>query len=220
MSPALSLEKWYKDGTIAEFFGWRLTLVCDSLDALCTELMGEFERDPKGAGVAHVLSEYAQQACDWSSLCFFDGERYTRNLVHRCGTFELLLLCWDEGQESAIHDHAGQDCWMAVLDGELEETHFRAATAAGTPLEAGKARVFSKGQVAYIHDEIALHLIRPRGGRGVSLHLYASPIDACLVFQRETGASEQAQMGYFSVRGERCERSAAEVRAEWEESAS
>ena len=33
--------------------------------------------------------------------------QYTRNLVGYNNSFTLLMLCWDRGQESPIHDHAG-----------------------------------------------------------------------------------------------------------------
>ena len=76
---------------------------------------------------------------------------------------------------------------------------------------------FEPGQVAYIVDDIALHLVRPTpGGRGVSLHLYSSPIDACRTFDPLTGESRMTEVGYHSVRGQLCaEKSAEAVRAEW-----
>jgi cysteine dioxygenase len=127
----------------------------------------------------------------------------------------MLLLGWESGQESPIHDHAGQSCWMAVLDGELEELHFESG-APEQPLVAGRTKTFSTGQVAFIDDEIALHLIRPRvGQRGVSLHLYAKAIDACRIFDPETGTASEAQLTYHSVRGELCSQSPEAVRAEW-----
>lgn len=35
--------------------------------------------------------------------------------------FVALLLCWEKGQQSPIHDHAGASCWVKMLSGDLEE---------------------------------------------------------------------------------------------------
>ncbi len=172
------------------------------IDQLCCALEAEFDRDPRGPGVPKLLSRYQADHEDWRSWTHFSQQRYTRNLVARCGSYELLLLCWEEGQESPIHDHADQRCWMGVLQGELEEVHYRTPAAGG--IEQGRVQPFQAGQVAFIDDDIAFHLIRPRGGRAVSLHLYSNPIDTCRIFCAETGRAETVAMGYHSVRGQLC----------------
>jgi len=194
------------------------------LDALCRELtivLGPGSaRDLAGRGkrVADLLREYAESGTCWRNWAHFVPERYSRNLVHRSETFELLLLCWGEGHASPIHDHSGQQCWMAILDGELEEVHYDEPRDGSTrPMASGRIRRFSAGGVAYIHDDIALHLIRPAPGtRGVSLHLYADPIDACRAFDPATGRATPVEVGYHSVRGVPCNgRSATEIRKDW-----
>lgn len=184
------------------------------IDALCTRLQSEFKADPRGAGVAALLADYAKQQQDWREYQTWSSDRYTRNLVHRCGAYELLLLCWEAGQESPIHDHAGQHCWMAVLDGRLEEVHFAIDNKGLTP---GRSATFDRGEVAFIQDEIAWHRIRSLSeGRSVTLHLYADPIDSCRIYDEAVGAPEQVEMGYHSVRGKDCSGILADqVRAEF-----
>ena len=81
----------------------------------------------------------------------------------------------------------------------------------------GGARTYQRGQVAYIQDEIALHVVRAaEGKRGVSLHLYSNPIDSCRIYDPQTGEESWLEAGYHSVRGEVCgQKSAEAVRAEW-----
>ncbi|MEM6567093.1 MAG: cysteine dioxygenase family protein [Planctomycetota bacterium] len=177
-----------------------------SLDALTRELRpllaGGGHRADDGARVAALLRAYAANEESWRSYEVYASETYSRNLLWRDDDFEMLLLCWGEGHESPIHDHAGQQCWMAVLDGELEEVHFQVEDG---ELTQGRVKSFSAGGVAFIHDDIALHLIRPRAGtRGVSLHLYSDPIDACRIFCPDTGRAEPVEVGYHSVRGTLC----------------
>lgn len=186
------------------------------LDGLCRTLLEEFGRDPRGTRVAGLLGEYARSHDDWRAWALFDEDGYTRNLVHRCGTYELLLLAWGAGQSSPIHDHAGQNCWMAVLDGDMEEVHLRANEGGGPPIAAPPRR-FQPGQVAYIADEIALHIVRPApGSSAISLHLYSNPIDSCRVYDPLNGAVDRIEVGYHSVRGELCgAKSPQAVRAEF-----
>jgi len=172
-----------------------------------------------GKEVADLLRAFASKEEEsWRPWAHFVPERYARNLVYRCAGFELLLLCWGEGHTSPIHDHSGQECWMAILEGEFDEVHYSEPEGPeGVPMGTGRVRRFQAGNVAYIHDDIALHLIRPTPGtRGVTLHLYADAIDACRVFDPATGRATQCEVGYHSVRGVPCaDRSADAIRAEW-----
>lgn len=189
------------------------------LDSLCRELAAAFRRDARGGGVTELLARYADEHRDWCEFARFRDETYSRNLVHRDRDYELLLLCWGEGHTSAIHNHAQQSCWMAVLEGDLEEVHYREpalSDAPGSPLVVGRTQRLTAGQVAFIEDGIALHLIRPAAGSsGVSLHLYAKPIDQCRIYCPDTGRCEEIEMGYHSVRGEPCTKSPEAVRAEF-----
>ena len=39
---------------------------------------------------------------------------YTRNLIYKDERFELMVICWDKGQVSRVHNHWDQKCWMTV----------------------------------------------------------------------------------------------------------
>jgi cysteine dioxygenase len=173
-----------------------------ALRALVGALRVEFAANPRGPGASALLGAYAASHDDWRGLVCWSEERYTRNLIARSDDFELLLLCWGPGQESPIHNHEGQNCWMGVLDGRIEEVQYAFPASAGPLAELG-ASVCDPGRVAFIHDEIGLHLVRGHAGRAaVSLHLYAAPYDACNVYCPRTGRVERIGLGYHSVRGE------------------
>lgn len=177
-----------------------------SLDRLTVELEALLEGVPRqdvdGAQVAALLREYAASENSWRRHAIFGESSYGRNLIWRSRDFELLLLCWRSGQASAIHDHGDQDCWMAILDGVLEEEHFSARDG---ELKRGRVKEYEAGGVAFIRDEIALHQIRAGEAEdGVSLHLYSRPIDDCLSFCPESGEATQIRVGYTSVRGTPC----------------
>src|SRR5436309_14009053 len=49
----------------------------------------------------------------------WDRRHYTRNLIAKTPLFELIAICWEVGQASSIHNHKGQNCWMALPVGRL-----------------------------------------------------------------------------------------------------
>lgn len=149
-----------------------------------------------------MLANYARAHDDWRPFGFFDAQRYTRHQIARNEQFELLVLCWGNGQASPIHNHEGQNCWMAVLDGEIDELQYQ-WTAGSPPVLTRETRI-SRGDVAFIRDEIGLHVVRSRPGTsGSSLHLYSRPYDACNVYCEQTGRVTRKSLGYDSIRGKR-----------------
>ena len=64
---------------------------------------------------------------DWEAYAHFDASRhYTRNLIATDHvSYTLLLLCWNPGEESPIHDHPCDGCWMEVLQGQIQECRYR-----------------------------------------------------------------------------------------------
>jgi hypothetical protein len=49
----------------------------------------------------------------------WDRQHYTRNLIDKTENYALMAICWEKGQNSSIHNHQDQNCWMAVLMGWL-----------------------------------------------------------------------------------------------------
>lgn len=170
------------------------------IEDLAQRISAALRADPKGVEVPELLKAYARRHDDWERCASFSSGLYTRHLMAGCQLFELLLLCWAPDQRSPIHDHQGQRCWMAVLEGEVLETHFRQPPDGG-PLVRGLERAFPAGGVAFISDDIALHEIRPARDRPcATLHLYSRPIPECRVFDEATGAVRRRRLAYDSVR--------------------
>ena len=123
------------------------------IQSLVQSLSDEFAQpEPNRGKIAQLLRDYAASHQDWRTYALVSPRCYTRNLVELNDRYELLVLCWDTNQCSPIHNHEAQDCWMAVLEGPIEEVHYEAPTAEG-PLSRGPVRRFETGQAAYITDE-------------------------------------------------------------------
>jgi cysteine dioxygenase len=119
---------------------------------------------------------------DWQEFAFFDKDRpYTRNLIATdYETYTLLLLCWNPGQESPIHDHPCDGCWMQVLEGDVRECRY------DEELHCISDETFHEGELGYITDSMGYHKVgNPTNEPSVTLHLYAPPIQTCRVWNED-----------------------------------
>ena len=135
---------------------------------------------------------------------------YTRNLVCKTDLFELMVLCWDAGAISAIHDHAGQHCWFVAHSGRFDVENFALQAGGRQP---GNARIVAttteRGVTAGAPDyrgpgENEIHRVSvPDAERAISIHVYARPMSHCLVFDEAAERCVERALGYDNVRPER-----------------
>lgn len=134
-----------------------------NLDELIEELHKVFDSDHVNVEyVTELMASYKSNPKDWKKFAIFDLHRYTRNLVDAGnGKFNLMVLCWNTSQGSAIHDHANAHCFMKVLDGHSQEELFEWPPGSeddGEMKSKGK-KLYERDQVAYISDTIGLHRV-------------------------------------------------------------
>eukprot|EP00795_Rhopilema_esculentum_P003725 gene3725-14999_t len=180
-----------------------------TLQELIEKLHVIFADDQVNADEVHsVMESYSSQRNEWRKFASFDPYRYTRNLVDEGnGKFNLIVLCWGEGQGSGIHDHSDAHCFMKVLDGELQETLY------GWPqdgienekMDPLRKNIYRRNQVAYINDSLGLHRVEnpSHTNQAVSLHLYSPPFKACHSFDERTGKKRSCQVTFWSQYGVR-----------------
>ncbi|XXF78150.1 cysteine dioxygenase family protein [Myxococcaceae bacterium GXIMD 01537] len=136
----------------------------------------------------------------------FRRRRYTRNLVYRDARVEVLVLCWDGGVASPIHEHGGQRCWLGVHAGVLLLEDFPLLSGGLVPGPARLGRPSGPGPVGAGHVDFrgpadSVHRVRALRGPAVTLHVYAAPVDACLVYDTRRHRCEERRLAYDSVFG-------------------
>jgi cysteine dioxygenase len=80
--------------------------------------------------LAVLTQKLAELEVDWPAVephVHYSARTYRRNLVKAGRHFNLLVLCWKNGQRSPIHDHQGSSCAVRVLKGTMTETLFEFA---------------------------------------------------------------------------------------------
>jgi predicted metal-dependent enzyme (double-stranded beta helix superfamily) len=88
-------------------------------------------QDLESLYLKNVIKEY--KGTDWQSYNHFSLEpkeksEYSRNLVYSGARYDIYIMCWQEGQESKIHDHPNDGCIMMLLQGAVVETVFNENT--------------------------------------------------------------------------------------------
>lgn len=126
-------------------------------------------------------------------------DRYTRHLVYRDDLFQIIVLCWNVGQRTPIHDHAGQKCWMMIEQGRLEIEDYRYKE--GVPPRRLCSEIVG-GDDLHIDQCACVHKIVNRaewGEPALSVHVYSRPFDSCYVYDLATGERELIDLCYDSV---------------------
>jgi cysteine dioxygenase len=102
----------------------------------------------------------------------FSRERYMRHPILLWDDWEVMLIAWESGQVTPIHDHRGVMGGMAVLSGTLAEERF--STSHEIP-ELYDNRQRPEGDLSDIGPTV-LHRLSPTSARAVSLHVYRPPL--------------------------------------------
>lgn len=106
----------------------------------------------------------------------FRDSFYQRNRLYDGDGFQALILCWRSGQRSPIHNHAGSNCLVKVIEGTATEIQF-AYSDCGLLLPR-HARRLRPGDVGACQDR-AMHQMgnfEPAGRDLITLHVYSPPL--------------------------------------------
>jgi cysteine dioxygenase len=160
------------------------------------------------SGVHEFLLKNAVDVASLDPYLYYSKAHYTRNLIYKCDLFEVMAICWDSGQFSAIHNHRGQNCWMATPIGRLRVQNYR--------LE-GRDEAHSQCHLVptdfYDMDANRPGVVDPKepvhsvtnlpefGARAVSVHIYSYPYAECEIYSLEKGTYMDVPLHYTSEYG-------------------
>lgn len=133
---------------------------------------------------------------------------YTRNLIYKDDRFEMMAICWESGQQSKIHNHSEQKCWMTVPVGRLRGQNFAVVdideSRGHCKLVETNSFELADCLAAKVELEEPIHQIlnlAEYGERAVSLHVYSKPYESCLSYCRDTDTFKEVQLCYTSIDG-------------------
>ena len=79
-------------------------------------------------------------------------------------------ITWNKNQETKIHNHAKNGCFLKILEGSLVENVFNFDN-----LNKSGTKILRKGDISYMDDSIGLHSVKNLDDISVSIHIYSPP---------------------------------------------
>jgi cysteine dioxygenase len=173
-------------------------------------------------GVLELCDGFDIRDASLAPYITFDDHYYTRNLVYRDPLFEVMTICWQPGQRTAVHTHNGQLCWMIPHRGSLRVVDYKwigcdhpenqnvvgmDCTAGSDHIELDRTRevdAFAGGPVLTADKLQTIHQLfndNPERERAVTIHVYSRPIDSCVAFDMESKRCYRRELSYFSEYG-------------------
>ncbi|MGB0166381.1 MAG: cysteine dioxygenase, partial [Luteibaculum sp.] len=163
--------------------------------------------------VAQLINEL--HTCQLDSSCYLDTlkrmdiplrefenyyswneENYTRNCVFQNELFEMLLICFEKGQGSPIHDYDSHEAWITVVQGKLREEKFRKHPK-GRGLEKVSSVNLVPGDFTFISGQVGIHrYYNIFENRSACLCLYAKPVERWKVYDEKTGDFTEKAVWY------------------------
>jgi len=139
---------------------------------------------------------------------FFSKGNYTRNLIFKNSVFECMAICWEVGQQSRVHNHRDQNCWMSAPIGRLRVQNYRAENhdAAHGTCHLVPTDVFEMDadHPVYVNPLEPVHaVINPSefNQRAVTIHIYSKPFDSCEVYECDRDTYRDVPLHYTSEYG-------------------
>ena len=147
------------------------------------------ESDFTHENVLDFMRKNRVQAASLEPYTYFSAEHYTRNLIYRSPLFELLAICWEIGQKSAIHNHRDQRCWMAMAYGKVQVHNFKLirkdASTGYCELAPSTHFLIDTNSPQEVDPREPIHQVlnlASFGSRAVTLHVYSRPYDSCEIY--------------------------------------
>ena len=168
------------------------------------EILLEASAAPERPTPGNLAERLSRQAEKYLDRVRFDPAQYVRHPVLLQDDWEVMIIGWESGQVTPVHDHRGVLGGMAVLSGALLEERF---TTPGLVPKLADSRVRPEGDLCDI-GPTTLHRLIPKSPRAVSLHIYRPPLRTMGIWD-ERGMIE-IRASVFDVGEEVLARAAAE----------
>lgn len=132
-----------------------------------------------------LVGRLAPEADRYLDRVRYDPSHYVRHPVLLWEDWEVMLIGWEAGQVTPIHDHRGVLGGMAILSGKVVEERF---TVPKDLPELADSRVRPEGDLSETGPTV-LHRLTPRS-RAVSLHVYRPPLRTMGIWDARGGFQE------------------------------
>jgi predicted metal-dependent enzyme (double-stranded beta helix superfamily) len=156
-----------------------------NLSEIVREILSERSIAPERPTPASLARYLLPEADRYLDRVRFDTAHYVRHPVLLWEDWEVMVIGWEAGQITPIHDHRGVLGGMAILSGTVVEERF---TVPKDLPELVDSRVRPEGDLSDTGPTV-LHRLIPRS-RSVSLHVYRPPLRTMGIWDARGGFQE------------------------------
>lgn len=154
---------------------------------------------PGYGGYIELLNALDLPKEEWKNYCSWDKSTYTRNCISACEEYELILMCWEKKQSSAIHSFHFQEGWIRVLEGKLTVETYEVDRKEKT-ISSNEKIDISAGDSIYLNDNMGFHRVyNATEERTISLHLHIERVDEWEVFDEQSKEFTHIQPKYHQL---------------------
>ncbi len=154
------------------------------------EAVGHDDPDALCRNVKRVLAEVVKSGEEFLDAPFLEPapDRYARRLLHRdpAGRYTAVVMVWDHGQGTPLHDHAGMWCVECVYRGRIRVTSFDLETdpeAERLQFTPESVALAGKGEAGHLIPPFEYHMIEnPDATPAITIHVYGGEMTRCNAF--------------------------------------
>jgi hypothetical protein len=156
-----------------------------SFSEIVRDILREHAVGPERPTPASLVRCVAPEADRYLERVRFDPAHYVRHPVLFWEDWEVMVIGWEAGQDTPIHDHRGVLGGMVILSGTVVEERF---TVPRELPELADSRVRPEGDLSETGPTV-LHRLMPCS-RSVSLHIYRPPLRTMGIWDPRAGLQE------------------------------
>lgn len=123
----------------------------------------------------------------WERHFKFREDRPARVLLFETNEYQLILSCWEKGQEGSIHDIDSEEVWIHPITGQFIEERYRVSKG-NNKIEKVSSIVLNSQSYSYMQKSKTIYrYINSYEYRSVCLHLYSKPVVERREYDENTG---------------------------------
>jgi cysteine dioxygenase len=147
------------------------------------------------------LMERVQIRRDEIEKCLiFSEESYARNLFYKNDRYEILVMCWDRGQLSPIHDHDQSYSVEKIYSGKILCTNYRRREPNSDAIEETDSSLAEEGSViSGRRGDIHRIANTDPNSKAVSIHFYSPPLKRMKAYSLDGREGQWMKLRYLYI---------------------
>mgnify|MGYP003631196767 CR=1 FL=1 len=165
----------------------------ESIDELIS-VLNSCEIDKTENCYLNVMRRVNITFVEWEHYFKFSDEKPQRVSLSKTDDYELLLSCWEKGQEGPIHDLDSEEAWIHPICGKFIEERYKLSN---NKLEQVSSIQLTPQSYSYMQKSKTIYkYINVYNARSVCLHLYSKPVKVWTEYDKVTGRTNMVEHQY------------------------